>query len=360
MPALARGQENTPSIINWFITVNGVLTDAFKVEFQIWDITGGLPGTQVFPATPDEWEDVTDGVGHFSVGAYYAYDNAAAKGWTPGVAEPIGTHRVKWRWKISSAAPYQLGEEDVEILVESGGGTADTYIQVADVRAEGITEAMASDVKVLSYITMFQQLLERACRQWFIPKQITVMADGNDSDTLFFGVPIIQVDHLKLNGSSEVLDTAYYKVYNSRGYPDDRRNPRIKLIGPDYQQSIFTAPMTGGRLKFRRGYQNQEVKGIFGFTEADGSTPELIKRALLKMVCTKVTEKIFDPTAPGWIAGPVTSETTDSHSIGYGFSDSLLTSGAFSGAIDDPEVLDIIRMYRAPIGLATPANWSYD
>ena len=43
MPALARGQENTPSIINWFITVNNVLTDAYEVGYQIWDITGGLP-----------------------------------------------------------------------------------------------------------------------------------------------------------------------------------------------------------------------------------------------------------------------------------------------------------------------------
>ena len=46
MPTLARGQENTPSILNWFISINGVLTDAYEVGYQIYDITGGLPGTQ--------------------------------------------------------------------------------------------------------------------------------------------------------------------------------------------------------------------------------------------------------------------------------------------------------------------------
>jgi len=27
MPAIARGQENSPSLINWFVTINGILTD---------------------------------------------------------------------------------------------------------------------------------------------------------------------------------------------------------------------------------------------------------------------------------------------------------------------------------------------
>lgn len=359
MPALARGQENTPSICNWFITINGTLTDAFLVEYQVWDLTAGLPGTQIFPTTPGEWEGVSSGVGHFSVGSYYAYNNALAKGWTPGLAEPIGTHRVKWRWKISSAAPFQMGEEDVEVLVESGGGTADHYISVADVRAEGITVDQASDVKVLSYIDLYQQFLERACRQWFVPKQLTIKADGNDSDLLPFGVPIIQVDYLKLNNSSEALDTGYYKVYNARYYPDDRRNPRIKLIGPDSAQSIYTAPMSNGRLKFRRGYQNQEVKGIFGFTESDGSTPALIKRALLKLVCQKLLEKVYDPGSVGVAAGPITSETTDGHSISYGYSGGGKGVG-LSGVTQDTEVLDIIKMYKAPLGIATPAHWSYD
>lgn len=360
MPALARGQENTPSIVNWFLTVNGVLTDGFLVEFQIWDLTAGLPGTQIFPATSGEWENLTTGVGHFSVGSYYAYDNLLAKGWTPGLAEPIGTHRVKWRWKISGAAPFQMGEEDIEVLVESGGGTADHYISVADVRAEGITVAQASDAKVLSYIGMYQQFLERACRQWFVPRSLTFEVDGNDSDTLFFGVPIISLEYLKINGDTNALDPTYYRIYNGNNYPDDRGNPCVKLTAGE-ERNIFACPSGIGPRKFRRGRKNQSLKGIFGYTERDGSTPSLIKRATLKTVCSKIQESLVSPNPLPPILGSVVSESTDGHSISYGY-----LAGGFkpkrpglSGIFCDPEVLDIIKLYRAPIGIASPSSPSY-
>jgi len=107
MPALSRGQENTPSVLNWFITVNGVLTDAFLTQYRIMDITGGLPGTQVFPTTPGTYENVTAAPGKFAGGSYYAYDNGNAQGWTPDLLENIGTHRIEWQWQISPAAPLQ-------------------------------------------------------------------------------------------------------------------------------------------------------------------------------------------------------------------------------------------------------------
>lgn len=366
MPALARGQENTPSILNWFITVNGVLTDAHDVGFRIFDITAGLPGTQIFPVTPGTYEPVASGAGHFSVGSYYAYDNAAIKGWTPSLTEPVGTHRVEWRWKISAGAPYQASPEDFEVLVQSGGSSVDTYISIADVRAEGITVAMASDAKVLSYIETWQAFIDRACRQWFIPKTMILSVDGTDSDALHFGVPIISIDYLKLNSSPTALETWLYKVYSACRYPDDRSNPRIKLVGDD-ELDIYTAPLNFSRLKFRKGRKNQEIKGTFGYVEENGSVPKLIQRALLKLVIEKLTKPIYvadpstTPTPPPMISGIVTQETTDGHSLSYepaGGSTAERRTG-LSGITSDPEILDIIKLYRAPIGIATPANPSY-
>lgn len=363
MPSLARGQENTPSIVNWFITVNGVLTDAFEVGYQIWDITGGLPGSVVFPAPGDDtqWEDVTSAPGKFSVGSYYAYDNTAGNGYTPGLAEPVGTHRIKWRWKISAAAPYQMGQEDFEVLVASGGSSADHYISVQDVRDAGIPDP-PDDTTILAYIETWQQFLDRACRQWFVPKQMILELNGNDSDTLFFGIPIIQVDYIKLNGSADQLQEQLYKVYSSRSYPDDRRNPRIKLVGPDEYRDIFVAPLTFGKLKFRRGQKNQEVKGIFGFTEEDGSTPKMISRALLKLVIEKLSNPVYpgasNPLVPVTPGGQVIKEKTDGHEIQYSDSTKSRKAG-LDGITQDQEILDIIKLYRAPIGAATPADWTY-
>lgn len=367
MPALARGQENTTGIINWFITVAGTLTDAYIVEFRIFDITGGLPGTQVFPAVPGTYEDVTNAPGKFSTGAYYAYDNGAGKGYTPPLAEPLGTHRIEWRWKISAAAPYQAGMEDFEVLVQSGGSTSDTYITIQDVRDEGLSAADYPDDRVLAYIETWQAFLDRACRQWFVPKAIILEADGTDSDTIHTGVPIIAIDYVKLNGDTAELNTDYYKVYNSIVYPDDRRNPRIKLVMEE-NRSIYTQPLTDGQLKFRKGRKNQIISGTFGFVEEDGSTPKLIKRALLKLVIEKLTSNLYSstgsslPAGPPPLLGPILEERTDGHQKKYAQPGGALKPRApgLTGITNDQEILDIIRLYKAPVGIATPANPSFN
>src|SRR5690606_2892954 len=101
-------------------------------------------------------------------------------------------------------------------------------------------------------INVWQQMLERATRQWFEERSATVRVDGNGSDTLFFSVPIISVNELYINDGDTVLDTEFYEVYNNRtDYPDDRRNPRIKLR-PGRGSSIFTRGVSA-RPVFAKG-----------------------------------------------------------------------------------------------------------
>lgn len=369
MVALARGQANTPDKLNWYLTVNGVLTDAYQMSYRILDITAGLPGTQVFPATPGTYEDVTGPPGRFATGSYYAYDNTGAVGWTPDLGEPLGTHRVEWRWKTYVASNWQAGCEDFEVLAESAGAGAETYCTLQCIRDLGITATMAPDDQVIAMLEVTQELIDRACRQWFVPKTLILAVDGNDSDALHFGIPIIEIDYLRLNGDSADLDPSYYRVYNSRSYPDDRRNPRIKLIGPSDYRDIYTAPLIQGRLRFRKGRQNQEVKGTFGFVEADGSTPKAIRRAHCKLTVEKLRNPIFYdpgagpppiPPAPP-IVGPLMEEVTDDHKQKFSVAGGEVSERrpGLTGITEDPEILAILNLYRAPIGLATPAHWSY-
>lgn len=362
------------------------------------------------------------------------------------------------------------------------------YIEIADVRAEGLSASTYPDSKVLAAIETWQAFLERACRQWFESRQKTFSVDGTDSDTLHFGVPIIGIDYIKLNASTDELETTLYKVYSGTQLPDDRPNPRIKLIGPDWVRDIFTAPVTTGRLRFRKGRQNQEIKGTFGYidngvkatgaiqfvakadhvdgetfvlddgsnpavtfhidksgtytpgggyddtnvqvdisgdttvdevaataktaingattldvtagavdsggllwlendtggvagnqvitetvTHADfkvygmsgGGVPKLIQRALLKLVIEKLTSPLYSATGgptPPSVLGIILSEATDGHKLTYGYPGGQVQSRrpGLSGITQDQEILDIVKLYRAPLGIATPAHWSED
>lgn len=241
------------------------------------------------------------------------------------------------------------------------------YITVSDVRAAGLTQAKVADADVTSAIALWQEFLDRACRQWFEPRTLAIKFDGTDSDTLHFGVPIISVTSLKVNDSPTALPVGSYRVYSSAGYPDDRRNPRIKLVS-EGGHDIYSAPMQFGRFKFQKGRQNQEIVGSFGFVEADGTTPLMIKRALLKLVLEKLQTPVYvDPTCaasgisslPPMLAGALKEEWTDGHRLVYAVSDPAPRKPGLTGVTQDQEIHDIIRLYRAPIGIATPANPSY-
>lgn len=365
MASIIKGQPNTTDKVNWFITVGGALNNAFEVGFRITDIVGGLPGTQIFPTTPGEFENVTSPPGRFGTGSYFAYDNTAATPWTPGTGTSLGTHRIEWRWKIISDAFFQTGREDFEVLPAGAVVPGDLYITVEDIRDLGMPDP-PTDAEVLVAIEVWQTFLERACRQWFIPKTMVLALDGTDSDAIHFGVPIISIDHIKINNEDTVLDTDLFKVYSAVRYPDDRHNPRIKLVAAE-DQDIFTAPLIHGQLKFRKGRQNQEVKGTFGYVEEDGSVPPLIQHALKKLVVEKLTTPIFmDPTAaplpaPPPLVGPIVEEWVDSHKVKYGQRGGMLSprKPGLTGITSDQEILDIIKLFRAPIGAATPAHPSF-
>lgn len=264
-----------------------------------------------------------------------------------------------------------LGDEVVDsgTLSLTSDQSSRFYIQIPDVRAEGLSADDFPDNKVLAYIKTWQQFLERACRQWFYPLDLVLNLDGSGSDSLHFGVPCIAITELQINASGNILDPSYYRVYNNlSAYPADRQNPRVKLIDSfEGARDIYTAPLRDGKMLFRKGRQNQLVKGTFGYIESDGTCPELIKRALLKLVVQKLTTPLFTPAgtfappAANTIRGPITAEWTDTHKIAYAPAGGTILAKApgLNGITDDQEILTIIKLYKAPIGLATPNAPSY-
>ena len=240
---------------------------------------------------------------------------------------------------------------------------ADPYITVQDVRDGGVPTVAAggpSDAEVLAQINTWQVFIERATRQWFVARAVVMNIDGNESSLMQFNVPIVSITYIKLNDSSDELDTTLYKVYNSVTNPDDRWNPRIRLVTSE-ERDIFSGPYR--KLMFRKGEENQEISGSFGFVESDGSPPLLIQRALLKLTIEKVMTPIYSATTPTFplpsgATGALLSEKTDGHARTWAQAGgpTAWRRPGLIGVTADREILDIIKLYKAPIGIGAPVH----
>jgi len=370
MPEMIRGETSdcTNPKLDVFTKVSGAPADVSELSFQIFEkVTTPASPIQVFPATPGDKESVDVSTlcpsgGKITTGRYHA-------DYTVPLSAPIGIHEIRWFFRLLPSSPEQQFFEEFSVLAGAVASVDDTYISVADVRALGLNDDPPTDAQIQSAICLWQSFIERATRQWFRPIQLTLLLDGTDSDALHFGVPIISVDEIRINNLTTALETDRYKVYNDQsGLGTGRQNPRIKLVDSfEASRDIYTAPDKYGRTIFRKGRQNQFVKGIFGFVEDDGvSAPPLIKHALSKLV----VEKIANPVVPGTepedlpppvITGPIHEEWTDGHRLKFRQSGSTLLprNPGLAGITDDQEILNILRLYRAPIGVATMANPSY-
>lgn len=358
MASIGRGEQNRIDLLCWLLSDNGHLFDAESMAFQIWDSHSSTP-VQVFPSVVGEWQELVGSPGNPSIGTYYAYDPTLSGGWTPELTEALGRHTIKWRWRADSTSQYQYAQEEFEVM-PVGFGVADQYLLIQDIRDAGLLSSVASDQKVLSYIRTWEQVIERLCRQWFSPKSAAMCFDGDGSDTAFLPIPVIAVEMLCLNSDTVAADSDTYAVYSGQGVQDHRRNPRISLVANC--GSIFYGTQ-GIRPKFLTGRQNQYLSGIFGFVDEGNLTPPAIRRAALKLVLEKLSTPIY--VAPGEvmpvppILGAVQEEWTDGHKLKYaatGASFSSRNSG-WTGITSDTEIIDILLLYRAPKGIASPADW---
>lgn len=239
------------------------------------------------------------------------------------------------------------------------------YVTVQNMRDEGLSDTVKyPDGQVQLAIDLASQYIDRTTRQWFESRSLTVLLDGQGSDRLFLPVPVITLAELYINlrfDASEVLPAADYVVYNGRSLPDDRYNPKVELV--NMRRSLFqVGSLSYGKRVFMKGKRNQKLVGAFGFTEADNSTPKMIQRACKKMAL-RFVDKLAENgtgTTGSTNSGTVIGESTDGHFIQYAMPSATGVKGATFGISKDPEVEQILALYKAPIGLAVPGTPDFD
>ena len=336
---------------------DGLLVDGETVRYRVLsdDLT-----VQHFPVAG--YEAVTTGSGHDGTRRYHPYDSGGGTGFTPSTSPAVplvaGTrYMLEWQHRLEAADPFTTIRQ--KFHVEANGQLAPhaMYLSIQDVRDEGIAVGTLSNARAYDLILQVHQLIEKLTRQPFRPVYLTMDFDGNGADLAQFPVPIIGVESIRLNRSSQDEATANFKVYNGRQAPnDDRRNPKIAMIGQMDSTNFYVRAgmLEEGRLRFLPGRKNQRIVGAFGYLEQDGTAPKAIGNAALRMVAFNAAQ-LGTTGAPSLIAGPIQSETTDRHSVSYQASAKsfVLEDGLYV----DPVVQSILRRYRSAVDIDSPAEW---
>ena len=184
--------------------------------------------------------------------------------------------------------------------------------------------------------------------QFFNKRTGVFEIEGNNSSTMLFGVPIIEVTKLLINGTDiELIEGADEDFFAFKGRlkpADNRRNPRIKLNIAEGTDDLFRRAFFG--REFQRGTIT-EITGSFGFLEPDGSTPTNVKKAILMLASIEINTPVTSSIVGGG-AGPLKRVRVDLHEKEFFEIKSATTAGSRSG---NPEVDRIIMEYKRPMGI---------
>lgn len=363
MPALARGQASDCSnpALDLFTTVGGVLTDVAVIEFEIYEkVSNPAVPAKVYPVSGRFVVDTTTLCptgDKISTGRYVAL-------YTPPLTELIGTHEIRWYFKLTNLSPEQTFREEFEVLPEVTGSTSTGYTTIADMREEGVTTTQASDQRLTRLISLASRQFERWTGRFFEPRAMSFLVDGHGGRILQLQNPIIRIDAVRileaddLTGAlSDDLDLAGLRVYNRHIsqnllLPDDRDNPRLEwLHGEAYRYGAWTGA-------WPLGAQNIFVSGVFGYTDPDGSpfgrTPPDVSYAVQLLVIRNLalladTEAHTDAIMARRITSLRTRDQSITYSSAGGSGNSTRSTGAFSG---DPLIDEIVANYARPPMLA--------
>lgn len=221
-------------------------------------------------------------------------------------------------------------------------------LTIDDIRAEGITEEIASDDQVEDAIAFCTELFSEQTGQFFEPLAGELDIDGDNTDSIFLSIPIIEVTSITDNVTGNVMSPTNYRAYTGRTrLQNDRRNPKI-----------FAKNGYG----FSYGPGRWTIAGTFGYTEADNSTPVAVKRAILILTIEMLLHPIVSPSemlpelGVEIVDSTIVEEVTDDHKIKW--SPASSPWDPLDAISNSPFVRKAIRDYRKPFGISTQVQGS--
>lgn len=207
------------------------------------------------------------------------------------------------------------------------------YAAVEDLRAEGVTEAQASDDRLSALIDEAGREIDRVTGWFFEPRSMRYRLSGRGTPSIEPPAHPIALDRVSIDGADHSLSDDDLVVMGAPVVPSED-GPRLTLLHG---------------ATFSRGEANIEVEGRFGFTEGDGTpegrTPLAIRRACMLMVLRGLpllSSADSDDAKNRW---RILEERTRDQSY-------KLNKSSGAGEITgDPEIDGILMRYRRPIAL---------
>jgi hypothetical protein len=210
------------------------------------------------------------------------------------------------------------------------------YATVADLRAEGVTEAQASTDRLDSLIEEASREIDQVTGWFFEPRVATYRLDGHGTPSLEPPVPPIRLSRLTIDGSRMQRDASHLQIVGAPVEPGFDA-PRLTLLD--------------GR-RFSRGTANVVVQGTWGYTEDNGTltgrTPLAIRRACILLVLRWLPLMgDADDAAEARDRWRIIAEKTRDQSYRL---DRPGDPGPLTG---DPEIDRILMRFRRPAGLGS-------
>jgi len=199
------------------------------------------------------------------------------------------------------------------------------YITVSDLRAEGVSADVYINDMCQAAIDLTSEYVERLTLKYFEPRTETRTFDGNGSETLPLDMPIISLTKVEWQqfGNSALVEQPLteFKAYNR--IPTDQYYPKIAIFRSnswDIESRYFGV--------FPKGTLNIAVTGSWGWVNAAGETPEMIKKAV-KILSVAWLDQVGGGGLLSVLRSyGITEEKTDRHS--YKLSDAM-SSGNLTG-----------------------------
>lgn len=269
-PILSTFTIATNLVVNGAI-LNGALVTPVALAYEILDLS--TVEKENDPVVVVARADMNLTTSLVSTGRY-------APTWTVPADEPTGRHMIRWFATLVEDGPEVEWFEQFDVMASTAGlPTRALYALISDVRAEGVGDSI-SDRRILEVLARSCDRLDDWTGRNFWPAWKEVHVDGSRDRFLNFYEPIIALEEVVLTDGITTVSPSAFTVYNRHLtgllVPDDRETPRIEYQS-DWRSRILTGSSHGYPSVFVHAQwggdsaQSIRVKGVFGFTDPDGS-----------------------------------------------------------------------------------------